>query len=206
MQYKDKVIMQTGDMKGIETIYSTPSNRALRINKMVSIYNYSSVVDTFFEIEPEANVTSITIPIFKSDFVDLDSLTKRDREIILQVVTPMGAQVQVNISPEYNGTLEIQDSSSAPLAAQERGMFTFVFLKPSADNPIRIRFAFPKLVSGNQDVVEYYNTYELIKSLDIDYILVNQYHPIEFERFSSDKDHFSKEFENGEVAVFRVTN
>ena len=53
--------------------------------------------------------------------------------------------------------------------------------------------------------VEYYDTYELIEQLGIDYILVNKNHVREFEWLSSDSKHFQKVYENEEIAIFKVT-
>lgn len=56
----------------------------------------------------------------------------------------------------------------------------------------------------NTEELGFYDSYNLINDLDIDYILLNQYRDIQFDRFLADTEHFDEESVYGSNHIFRV--
>jgi hypothetical protein len=61
--------------------------------------------------------------------------------------------------------------------------------------------------SGTPDIaptVNFYDSYALLNDLQIDYILVSKARDSEYQRFLADSSHFTMEFQNLSVIVFKV--
>ncbi|MCX8150659.1 MAG: glycosyltransferase family 39 protein [Candidatus Bathyarchaeota archaeon] len=54
-------------------------------------------------------------------------------------------------------------------------------------------------------IVEFYDAYVLLRELKIDYLLVNRNRDGELQRFLSDSEHFTAEFQNKNVIIFKVS-
>jgi len=54
--------------------------------------------------------------------------------------------------------------------------------------------------------VNAYSSYEMINSLGIDYIMISKYRESEYQRFLLDSIHYTVEYENPVVIIFKVTN
>ncbi len=54
--------------------------------------------------------------------------------------------------------------------------------------------------------VNAYSSYEEINSLGIDYIIISKYRESEYQRFLLDSTHYTVEYENPVVIIFKVTN
>jgi hypothetical protein len=180
----------------IETVYNKKD--LILINRDVYISD-DSTIEVSFKINQGngIDVTKISIPLFRADFVDLNSYCNiSDKHIALDMTTSIGAYVKLNIIVDYEGRVAL----SFPKVGQKFVLFTF-------NNPkgtIKFRFILPKLVSAGSGQMKCFNAYELIEQMGIDYIMVNVNRRREFEWFSKDKSCFLEVFENEEIAIFKV--
>lgn len=194
---KDTVTYQENEAHPEINISYTIRGSAVLI-KSISILD-DLTVEVSFQIL-QTNITKIFMPLFKSDFVDLNSYFKwSNKEVALEMITSMGAYVRLNMIIDYEGTV---NTYVRPAVGKEQEFAILVFDIPSYDAVIRLRFVLPKLLSIGSGQVRYFNAYKLIEEMGIDYVLINVNRRREFEWFNSDNN-FSKVFENDEVAIFK---
>jgi hypothetical protein len=204
MKTKSKAVMQGENLATINVTYSADED--FIANKAITISGDSSSIEISFKIQTKNNVTGLTIPIFRSDFVDLDSIVQSsNRNLSVGVTTPMRVYLQAGIAAECEANTKVKIIvNSSPGEDAEIASFSFSNLQRSAS--VIFRLNFPKLVNGSLSLVRYSNSYDLIKTLEINYVFVNKKRTREFLWLGSDKVHFLKEFENGEIAIFKVAS
>ncbi|MEM2517796.1 MAG: hypothetical protein QXO49_02425, partial [Candidatus Bathyarchaeia archaeon] len=143
------------------------------------------------------NIKRIFIPILKADFADLNGYHEiSDKNIALEMTTSMGAYVKLNVAVDYAGDVTV--------IHLERGRKFAIVIFDNLPENTSIKFAFnlPKLVNIGSDQVQYFEAYELIKQMRINYIMIDKNRRREFKWFNNDENHFSKEFENEIIAIF----
>jgi hypothetical protein len=166
------------------------------INKHMHIMDGSTVEVSFESV----NVTKIFIPLFKADFVELNSYYKwDDKTIELKMTTSMGTNVQLSITVNYSGVFT---ADFRPLENEQK-FAMFVSDNSPEGAAIKFRFVLPKLVSSSSNQVKYFDAYNLINQLGINYIMINVNRRREFEWFTHD-GHFREVFRNEEIAIFKV--
>jgi hypothetical protein len=166
------------------------------INKHMRIMDGSTVEVSFESV----NVTKISIPLFKADFVELNSYHKwDDKNIELKMTTSMGTNVQLSITVNYSGVFT---ADFRPLENEQK-FAMFVSDNSPEGAAIKFRFVLPKLVSSSSNQVKYFDAYNLINQLGINYIMINVNRRREFEWFTHD-GHFREVFRNEEIAIFKV--
>jgi len=203
MEIKSKSILLDENTAIIKVTYL---GEFLSVYKEISIFSYSSSVDVSFKIqhEYEVNITKIIISIFKSDFVDLNGFNDvSNKSVTFYLTSPEKVYVQMDVSIEYEENVETKVFADSSLEKKSR-LVTFILSGPYRNPSFRFKLTLPKLINGNSHSLEYFNAYDLIEELEINYILVNKNYIRQFEWLSSDNVHFSKEFENKEVAIFEV--
>jgi len=115
----------------------------------------------------------------------------------------MMVYVQMNIAIDYEGKVETMIfAETSPQKHQP--IIEFIFHNPSKNASIGFNLQFPKLINNNSEQLEYLSCYDLIKELNINYIMVNKNRVREWEWLSSDSVHFYEKFENEEIAIFEV--
>ncbi|MEM3612934.1 MAG: hypothetical protein QXQ85_03805 [Candidatus Bathyarchaeia archaeon] len=187
-----------GNRFSVNVSYTIHGSTALV--KSIRILSDSTIEVSFHVLQ--ANITKIFMPLFRSDFVDLNGYLKgNDKEIELEMTTSMGAHVRLNMIVDYNGVF---NTYVKLVTGEEREFATLVFDNPPHDAVIRLRFILPKLVGGSNHV-QYFNAYRLIEEMGIDYILINVNRRREFEWFNCDNDNFSQVYKNDEVVIFKVS-
>ncbi|MBS7621478.1 hypothetical protein KEJ32_05135, partial [Candidatus Bathyarchaeota archaeon] len=196
---KDPFATRNSDNGSCVNVSYTLRN-SLNLVKSIRILS-NSTVEVSFEV-PQANITKIFVPLFKSDFVDLKNCFKKSNtEIELEMITPMRAYVRLNMYVDYSGMVDVY---VRPASEKERDFAILIFSNPDRAL-IRLRFVLPKLVDAFSSQVRYFNAYNLIKDLKIDYIMINVNRRRELEWFNCDKRNFSEVYENDEVAIFKVS-
>jgi hypothetical protein len=202
---KIKNIISQGNAKTLKIDYQS---ELLNATKEITVSDDSSLVDILFcfnyHAQPTLNITSIAIPIFKSDFVDLTELNvNSDNSTTLHILSPMKASVSTKIQIEYNGTMEIKPYYS-PWLEMAQKIITYNISQPRETNVIHFKVIFPKLVNSSHSQTEYYNAYELIDSLNISYIMINNNRKREYEWLASDTKNFTIVYSNKEITIFSV--
>jgi len=190
-EIKSKISL-TAEGKSINLTYSLGDSTA--IEKSMCILGDSNI-EVSFRINQDVNITKIFIPIFKSDFVSIDCwYVNDDKNISLDAATSIGAHVHFSIVLDYDGEVKTE---------MGKEFVNFNFERPR--KTIRFKFILPKLVSANSNVVKYFNAYDLIEQLEIDYFMININRRREFEWFSRDRNHFLKtNFNSDDIAIFKV--
>lgn len=189
-EIKSKISL-TAEGKSINLTYSLGDSTA--IEKSMCILEDSNI-EVSFRINQEVNITKFFIPIFRSDFVSIDWNSNDDKNISLDVTTSIGAHVHFSIILDYDGEVKTE---------MRKEFVIFNFERPRKN--ILFKFILPKLVSAKFNVVKYFNAYDLIEQLKIDYIMININRHREFEWFSRDRNHFSKiNFNSDDIAIFKV--
>jgi len=155
-----------------------------------------SSVDVVFQILPKNS----TLKLFKVNLWALfettwkESKISNDYSVSLSQVSP-NEEVQTQISVlETNGKLEggrvfFEDpKGSMPVIS-----YTF---EPLQENLyVRIRITVEPSIEDTKNVQKllFYDSYDLIKDLDIDYIVLNENRENESNRFGQDSEHFTQE-------------
>jgi len=187
------------------TIIYSSEDELLNVTKRISVSKLSSSTNVSFNIQCKENLTRAIISILRSDFVGFQGYDRiSNKSICLYLITPMNIHLKAELSVEYDGKVE----TYFPLEHyrnDNRTLVTFIFSNLPKYCQINFKLTLPKLIESHLNSVEYYDTYELIKQLGIDYILINKNRVREFEWLSSDSKHFQKVHENEEIAIFKVT-
>ncbi|MEM3551683.1 MAG: hypothetical protein QXV01_11410 [Candidatus Bathyarchaeia archaeon] len=192
--------MISSGSNGVNITYSCNSTV---INKLIRISG-DATIEISFELKDQddgIDIKRIFIPLFKADFTDLNgyrNISDKNKNITLEIeiTTSMGAYVKLNVTVDY-----ARDVMCLEEKGQEFAIFIF-------DNPedatIKFTFNLPKLVNVSSNQLQYFEAYELIEQMKINYIMIDKNRHREFEWFNNDKNHFSKEFENEIIAIFKV--
>jgi hypothetical protein len=185
--------------------YDWPS---LKVTRNVIMDSRQSSVDVIFELTPTNSTLGLfTVNIWGAFYTSLESFVVQNSSITLQQELQTNDQVQTKIAiVDTNGEVEnaqvfVKDPRySMPLATYS--------LKPLQDSlSVHLRISIITKTSGaNNNEINFYNSYDLIKDLKIDYILLNKNRIDEYNRFVSDSEHYKMVFENVSVIIFRVTS
>ncbi|PVX25541.1 MAG: hypothetical protein CW716_07830, partial [Candidatus Bathyarchaeum sp.] len=70
---------------------------------------------------------------------------------------------------------------------------------------IRISIETPTDDADKAPGLHFYDSYDLLKELQIDYIILNKGRANEFQRFLYDKEHFTEEYQNQSISIFKVS-
>jgi hypothetical protein len=79
-------------------------------------------------------------------------------------------------------------------------------IRPLGDNlylHFRLSINNDELVNSNH-LVQFYNSYNLLKNAKVDYIFLNKNRAVEFNRFINDTDHYAEIFENPTIVIMKV--
>jgi len=185
-------------------IVITYTDELFNVTKSINVSKFSSSVTVSFNIQHKGNLTKVVIPLLKSDFVCLKNYNIiSNKSISLYLTTSMDVYVETDISIDYADHVKTVFPTEHSYY-NPRMLVIFLFSTPAKESQIKFKVTLPKFLNPSIKSVEYFDTYEMIKSLQINYILVNKNRIREYEWLSLDTVHFSKEFENGEIAIFKV--
>ena len=203
MKCKKIEALQLKNRTELAIIYSSEDG-LLNVTKRISVSKLSSSTSVSFNIQCKENLTRAMISILRSDFVGFENYDKiSNKSIRLHLITPMNIHLKAELSVEYDGKVETYFPEQHK--SDDRALVTFIFSNLPKYCQINFKLTLPKLIESHLNSVEYYDTYELIEQLGIDYILVNKNRVREFEWLSSDSKHFQRVYENKEIAIFKVT-
>ena len=171
------------------------------LNRSVIIGEMKSSVDVIFQILPKNS----TLILFTVNLYALFDTSMEDYyEVSLSQALPNeDAHPQITLL-ETNGTLWRSTvwfentRGSMPISS-----YSFKPLQDSLYVRIRIFIESPEEIEDTQ-TLNFYDSYELIQDLNIDYILINRYQRNEFQRFLYDSEHFTEEFQNDSIVIFKV--
>jgi len=201
MKCKKVEALQLKNRTELTIIYSSEDG-LLNVTKRISVSKLSSSTNVSFNIQCKENLTRAMISILRSDFVGFQGYDEiSNKSICLYLITPMNIHLKAELSVEYDGKVETYFPEHK---SDDRALVTFIFSNLPKHCQINFKLTLPKLIESRLNSVEYYDTYELIEQLGIDYILVNKNRVREFEWLSSDSKHFQKVHENEEIAIFKV--
>jgi hypothetical protein len=188
----------------ITVTYEHPYFDAVR---NVIIGEDNSSVDVIFQIQPK----STELTLFKINLFGLFK-TKREACNITDNV--------VNLSKKENIQVHIallEDTNDDPRERRTRIFFedpkgsvpiVSYALKPLQDSLyVHIRIYVEPSVNNNNDVEEliFYDSYDLIKELNIDYILLNRGRTVQFRRFLAESERFTQVFNTPDtLIIFKV--
>jgi len=106
---------------------------------------------------------------------------------------------------QTNGKLE---SARVFFDNPEGGKPTFNYVFQPIKNEFYVHFKIDvniSTVGAGGQTIKFYESYALLKELNIDYLLVNRHRDSELQRFLSDSEHFTVEFQNESVIIFKVS-
>ena len=167
-----------------------------------------SSVDVIFQILPKNS----TLKLFKVNLWALFETTREECEISKDYIVSLNQilpneEVQTQIAVlETNGKLEggrvwLKDpEGSMPIIS-----YSFEPLQDSLYVRIRIFIEPSTKEPDNAQTLRFFDSYDLIKDLDIDYIFLNKDRDKEFQRFLSDSEHFTEEdLFDSRISIFKV--
>lgn len=198
--------IQYGDTwANITVIYEQPNFELIR---SIIMGEEESSVDVVFKILPKNS----TLNLFKVNLWALFDTALEDCEISKDYVVSLSrtlanenAQAQIMVL-ETNGKLEggrvlfDDPKGSMPVIS-----YSFEPLEESLYVRIRITIESPTEDADDAQGLRFYDSYDLIKELHIDYILLNKGRANEFQRFLYESEHFAKVFKNESIVIFKVT-
>jgi hypothetical protein len=189
----------------ITVTYDQPQFELIR---SVIMGNEKSSVDVVFQILPKNS----TLRLFKLNLWALFDTALEDCEISEDYAVSLSpaepneeAQTQITLL-ETNGNLEsarvlFEDpKDSKPVIS-----YSFEPLQDSLYVRIRILIESSTEDTDDTQTLHFYDSYDMIKDLHIDYILINRYRANQFQRFLYDSEHFTEEFQNESIVIFKVT-
>jgi hypothetical protein len=167
-----------------------------------------SSVDVVFRIVPK----SATLRLFKVNLWTLFDTALEDCQITKDYIVSLSktlpnesAHAQITVI-ETNGKL----GGAGVLFDDPRGSMPVISysLEPLQESLyVRIRISIESTTedANNVQVLHFYDSYDLINDLHVDYILLNKYRANEFQRFLYDSEHFTEEFQNKSIIIFKVS-
>jgi hypothetical protein len=192
----------------ITVTYDLPQ---FELTRSIIMGENKSSVDALYKILPK----NTTLKLFKVNLWALFNTALENCEIsedytvsLFPAQTNEGAETQIRIL-EHNG--EIEDASVVfedPKWSNPVISYSFKPIEESLYVHIRIiiESSSPKN-DNNTQAIPIYDTYNLIKDLDIDYILINRYRINQFHRFLDDtqqSNHFTEIYQKGAIVIFKV--
>jgi hypothetical protein len=176
----------------------------LRLTRTVIMSLHQSSIDVIFEILPiNSTLKQFRINLWPSFYTSLENFEIKDSTISLFIRTPSNKIVETKVAIiQTNGDLNetivlFKDPKySMPVATYS--------LKPLQDTlSVHIRISISTNNTNNQ-TMQFYNSYSLIKDLGIDYIFLNKKRVNEYQRFLNDSQHFTTVFQNETIVIFKV--
>jgi len=177
------------------------------LTRNVIIGEDKSSVDVIFQILPKNS----TLWLFTVNLYALFDTTMEDCEPIedygfslSQAPPNEDAQTQITLLKTdgklWRSTVWLENPrGSMPITS-----YSFKPLQDSLYVRIRIVIESPSEETDVTQKLNFYNSYDLIQDLNIDYILINRYQTNEFQRFLYDSEHFTEEFQNESIVIFKV--
>jgi hypothetical protein len=185
--------------------YEWPS---LKVTRSTIMNSGQSSVDIIFDLMPiNSTLRQFTVNIWGAFYTSLESFEIQNSSIILQQKLQTGDQVETKI--EVVGTNGEIDNAQVFVKDPQYSMPLATYsLKPlQHDLSVHLRVSILTETSEpKNNTISFYNSYDLIKDLGIDYIFLNKGRTIEYNRFLSDSEHFKVVFENGSIVIFRVVS
>jgi hypothetical protein len=189
----------------ITVTYELPN---FELTRSIIMGEEKSSVDVIFQILPKDS----TLRLFKVNLWTLFETTLEDCKIsndymvsLSRTVANEDAQAQIMVL-ETNGkvgggrVLFSDPEGSLPVIS-----YLFEPLQESLYVHLRISIETPTVDSDNTQGLHFYNSYDLLKELQIDYIVLNKNRINEFQMFLYDKQHFTEVFQHGNISIFKVS-
>jgi len=178
------------------------------LTRSVLMGEAESSVDVVFQILPKDS----TLRLFKVNLYALFDTALENCEIsddyvvsLSQPESSEGVETRIMVL-ETNGkvgggtVLFADPKDSMPVVS-----YSFEPLQESLYVRIRIFIEASTEEPDNAQTLHFYDSYDLIKELHIDYILLNKGRTNEFDRFNADSEHFAQVFKNESIFIFKVT-
>jgi hypothetical protein len=178
------------------------------LSRSISMGEEKSSVDVVFQIQPKG----ATLRLFKLNVWSMFKTALEDCEIsddyrvfLSYAIQDEIADAQVRVL-ETNGKLE---GGRVLFDDPEEFMpvisYTFEPVQESLYVRIRITIESASENTDKPEGPQFYDSYDLLKELNISYILLNKNRANEFQRFLYDKEHFTKVFHNESIFIFKVS-
>jgi len=183
--------------------YSWPG---LELVRSVIMNSEQPYVDVIFKLTPlNSTLRQFTLDFWVSFFSSLQSYEVQGSNVTLYQTLPSNEQVETRISIlETNGALNnTQVFLKDPKYSMPLATYSLTPLQNSLFLRIRISII-TKTTRANNHALDFYNSYNLINDLKINYVFLNKNRMEEYDRFLNDPEHFKIVFENGSIIIFRV--
>lgn len=193
----------SGTLGNATFVYEWPN---LKVTRSV-IMDGGQSVDVVFELEPaNSTLQEFTVNVWGAFYSSLESFDVQNSSITLQQKLQTNDQVETRIAVlSTNGEIEhAQVFAKDPEYSMTLATYS---LKPLQDDlSVHLRISIITKMSGasNNNTINLYNAYDLLKDMEIDYIFLNKGWTDEYNRFLSDSEHYRMVFENGSIVIFRV--
>jgi hypothetical protein len=178
----------------------------LKLTRSVIIGSEPSFVDIIFQIFPiNSTFRQFKINLWASFYTSLENYEIESSTIALYQKIPSNDIVKTKIALlQTNG--ELNDTKVLfrdPKYSMPVATYSFEPLQNNLFVHIRVSIV-ASLSSANDQGIYFYNSYDLIKDLGIDYIFLNKNRINEYRRFLSEHEHFTVAFENDSIIIFKV--
>jgi hypothetical protein len=202
---KNKTItaFQDDNLANITTSYELPN---FEVTRNVIVEENKSSVDVFYRILP----VNSTLRMFRMNLWSLfdaslenSNVTENNDVVLLKQFSNENVTTTISVM-ETNGKLADMSIIFADLS-KSKPVVNYAFEPKQKDLYVHIRVSIDSSVipENNDEDNILYDSYTLIKDLKINYLMVNKFRD-EYRRFLYDTEHFTIEFENYAIAIFKV--
>jgi len=162
-------------------------------------------VDVTYEISPtNSTLRQFNINLWASNSTLIENYWNHSSTITLneKVLFSRAVTTQVEIV-DTDG--ELLNSTILPQGVGYMPVVTYSMKPLNNSMYVHIRISLATFASDAGDQrFHFYNSYNLIRDLGIDYVFLNKYRVIEYQRFLNDSEHFTVVFENNTIVIFKV--
>ncbi|MGF3523254.1 MAG: hypothetical protein ACQXXJ_09225, partial [Candidatus Bathyarchaeia archaeon] len=205
-QNSTATIQQSDSGVEIKVTYENPQ---FTVTRNVIVRENEATVDVTYQITPKNSTIIQQLKfnlwgLFKTSPENCKASNNGDVALSTEGSTAESAAVVIKVQ-QTNGKLEraivfFED----PPVCEPTASYMFESVQDEFYVQFKIVINESSSSSGSQPV-NVYESYDLLKELNINYIMVNRNRFDEVQRFLSDKEHFAVEFQNEEVLIFKVS-
>jgi hypothetical protein len=182
----------------------------LKLIKSIIIGLKESSADIIFKVLPiNATISQFNINLWATNYTTLENCSIKKSTITLhqkiafnQIATTQITVLQTD-GKILNSTVPLYDThdkqTSTPIASYS--------LEPPNNSTLYAKFRISvtaNFLEPTETKIHFYNSYELIEDLGINYIFLDKSREIEYQRFLNDSEHFQKVFENKTIVIFKM--
>lgn len=205
--YAEKSVSSVDYDNSTATIAITYEQSDFNLTRSLILHKGEPTVDVIYQITPKnATIREFRINVWSSFETSLQDC-QIDKDSIATISQGASGSADSKIQVvETNGKLMYANVIFQGPIKDSRPVVNYVFEPDQNDLYVRLRVT----INAHQSEadaergINFYDAYQQLKQLNVDYILLNKYRTEEYQRFLADSSHFKVEYQNAVVIIFKV--